>query len=277
MKIGIIEKEDDIDRKSEIMQICEIIKNNNATVYFTCNKIHFDDAIILSQDEFYQTIDLLIILGGDGTLLRAAKYTSEYDIPILGINFGRIGFLTDLEKNNISLIETIFNGNYLIDERAMIDASITKNGESLKTFRALNDVVISRGNFSKMIDLDLYIDQAHFSELRADGLIICTPTGSTAYSLSAGGAVIDPTSELIGITPICAHTLKSRPLIVNQNRKIKIKHREAINDLSYIAVDGDFAIPFEMNCDVDIKISDKKVKLIRIINRNFYAILKEKV
>jgi NAD+ kinase len=141
----------------------------------------------------------------------------------------------------------------------------------------LNDVVISRGNFSKMIDLDLYIDDQHFNELRADGLIISTPTGSTAYSLSAGGAVVDPTSELIAITPICAHTLKSRPLIINQKRKIRIKHKEQINDFSYIAVDGDYAISFEMSCDIDVKISDKKVKLIRILNRNFYAILKEKV
>ena len=272
MKIGIAAKDDSLNKDFEIEKIIEIAKRNNSEVIIPND--------FLSDSDFYNQIDLVIVLGGDGTMLKVSKKAAENDIPILGLNFGRIGFLTDLEKKDVELVEKLFTDNYNIDERMMLEADIyyEENMHSVKsTYLALNDIIISRGLLPKMVDLSLYIDNEYFSEIRADGVIFSTPTGSTAYSLSAGGSVIDPNSELIAITPICPHTLKSRPLIINKNRKISICHQEKTADYSYISCDGDESIPIKQGSRMDICISEKKIKLIRILNRNFYSILKEKV
>ena len=267
MKIGIVSKSD--KRENEISKISEIIERNGSTVILNSD--------YCLESGFYDHTDLIIVLGGDGTILKVSEKSLERSIPILGINFGRIGFLTDLEKKDIDLIEKIFTKDYIIDERMMLKAEIFIDGIIENTYTALNDIIISRGLSSKMVDLALYIDDEYYSEIRADGVIFSTPTGSTAYSLSAGGSVIDPTSELIAITPICPHTLKSRPLIINKNRKISICHKEETADYSYISFDGKESVPVKQNCRLNIEISDKKTKLIRILNRNFYSILKEKV
>ena len=269
INIGIVSKDDNVDKESEIEMIAEIVNRNHSKILFPHD---FSD-----ENDFYNNIDIVIVLGGDGTILQVSEKVSEKGVPILGINFGRIGFLTDLEKKDIDLIENIFTKNYIIDERMMLKASV-KNISGEASYTALNDIIISRGLSSKMIDLSLYIDNEYFTELRADGVIFSTPTGSTAYSLSAGGSVIDPTSELIAITPICPHTLKSRPLIINKNRKISLLHKEITADFSYVSFDGKKSIPIgQENTNIEICISDKTVKLIRILNRNFYSILKEKV
>ena len=193
-----------------------------------------------------------------------------------------LGFLTDIEKDEISLFEEVLKGNYIIEERMMLDASFfgETNGK-VKTFKkmtALNDVVISRGSSPKMLEMEIYVDNDLTDTLRADGVIFSTPTGSTAYSLSAGGSVIDPKSRLIEITPVCSHTLKSRPLIISQDRRITLKHINSFEtDISYVSGDGDEITPFSRSFTIEITVSKKKTRLIRVKNRNFYSVLKEKL
>ena len=160
----------------------------------------------------------------------------------------------------------------------MIDAELIKDGKNIRKCTALNDVIITRGISPKMIEMQVYIDDVLTDTIRADGIIFSTPTGSTAYSLSAGGSVIDPGSKLIEITPICSHTLKSRPLIIGENRKITVKHiNYTENEVSYLSEDGEEIRAFSRECTVNITVSALKTGLIRVKNRNFYSVLKEKL
>ena len=210
-------------------------------------------------------------------MLRVAQTASDYGLPILGINFGRVGFLTDLEKGDLNEISCIFSGEYTLDERMMLTASVTENGEEKYRFSALNEIALSRGNFSKMLEMDLYVDNGLCTPIRADGLIVATPSGSTAYSLSAGGAVVDPSAEVFAVTPICPHTLNIRPMIIWKNRTICIRQSKEAENVSYLSCDGNEAVVISPGMEINIRIAEKKTKLIRIANRNFYSVLKDKL
>ncbi len=283
MNIGVILKN---ENKSEIKKAVEklnIIANKyDSELFFLRDNYDEKEKNVLFEKEFYQNVDMIVSLGGDGTILRCANKTAAKKIPIFGINFGRVGFLTDVEKDEISLFEEVLKGNYIIEERMMLDAVFSEVShdkiKKIKKCSALNDIVISRGISPKMLEMEIYVDEELTDTFRADGVIFSTPTGSTAYSLSAGGSVIDPKSRLIEITPVCSHTLKSRPLIIAEGRKITLKHiNYSQKDFSYVSYDGDEISPFLRSNTVDITVSKKKTRLIRVKNRNFYSVLKEKL
>ncbi|MBO5407891.1 MAG: NAD(+)/NADH kinase [Clostridia bacterium] len=276
MNIGIVIGKSNIDH-SVIARLVSLLKDNGACVYFPCDSTTGAYGTLLADTEFYETVEMVIVLGGDGTLLRVAQSASRYGIPILGINFGRVGLLTDLEQNELDLVRHIFTGEYSIDERMMLTAVVTDQSGEKHRFSALNEIALSRGNFAKMLEMDLYIDGAICTPIRADGLIVSTPTGSTAYSLSAGGAVIDPLAEAFAVTPICPHTLTIRPMIICKNRIITVKQKEGTENVSFLSYDGNEAVTLNPGMELTISLSANTTKLVRIVNQNFYSVLKDKL
>lgn len=276
MKIGIITRKTGVDTKV-LKNLTDLLCQEGACVYFPKEQAECNFGIKLPKEEFYRTVDVAVVLGGDGTLLRVAEAALPYEIPILGVNYGRIGMLADLEKEETVLIKKLLSGEYVIDERLMLTATVTQNGKQTHQFHALNEIAISRGNCMKMLEMQLSIDGESCADIRADGLIVATPTGSTAYSLSAGGSVVDPSAEVFLVTPICPHTLNSRPMILYKNRILCIREYGNAHNSFCLTYDGNDALTVPDGAEITIQPAQKKTKLIRIVNRNFYSVLREKL
>ncbi len=228
-------------------------------------------------EKFLKNVDLIISLGGDGTLLRAARLAAAEDIPVFGVNLGGLGFLTqigidDLEKS----LEKLYQGRYFLDERMMLNCTVKRREEEIKKFTALNDVVIGKGAFARIICLATYVNNNYVITYSADGLVVSTSTGSTAYSLSAGGPIVNPNINSIILTPICPHTLSARPLIVGENDQVKIK-LESSEEKVMVTIDGQEGFVLKPKDEVIIKKSDCKAHLITFKEKSFYAILREKL
>jgi NAD+ kinase len=228
-------------------------------------------------EKFLKNVNLIISLGGDGTLLRAARLAAAEDIPVFGVNLGGLGFLTqigvdDLEKS----LEKIYQGKYSLDERMMLSCVVKRREKEIKKFTALNDVVIGKGAFARIICLATYVNNDYVISYSADGLVVSTSTGSTAYSLSAGGPIVNPNINSIILTPICPHTLSARPLIIGENDQVKIK-LELSEEEVMVTIDGQEGFTLEPNDEVIIKKSGHKAQLITFKEKSFYAVLREKL
>lgn len=227
---------------------------------------------ILTTGEFSKEITFAIVLGGDGTILKAARYYSKYDVPILGINFGRLGFLSQAKSANIEdAIDSILTGAFKIEERIMLTALDGK-------MNALNDIVIKGDGFSRTSRLYVHINDNIVCDYLADGIIISTPTGSTAYTLSAGGPILTPTLDAIVIVPICAHTMNARPIVIPSYETIKVTSSQN-KPLLKICADGQNTFDLGINESIEIKKSEYSAKLIllNIQENSFYSVLKEKL
>lgn len=222
--------------------------------------------------------DMLVAIGGDGTIIHSAKDAVIADKPILGINLGRLGFLAQLEITELSLLDDIVNGSYHVQERMMLKAVRVTGDGRREQYYAFNDIVLSKGALSRMVDLEVSCQGSHVGHFRADGLIFATPTGSTAYSMSAGGPIIDPTVDSITMTPICPHTLGSRPIIFAAQKMLQIRQL-TINytDKLYMTIDGEQAVMINPEDTIEICRSKRRVKLVTVDDRNFYEILGEKL
>jgi len=215
-------------------------------------------------------LDFVITLGGDGTLLGVARVCSQNNIPVLGINMGRVGFLAELEVSQFDEIKKIFDGSYFIENRMLLDIFV--NDE--KKYTVLNDLYISGATKAHVAEMDLFLEDKKIAHYRTDSLIFSTPTGSTAYSLSAGGAVVDPELECICITPACSHSIiNSRSLIFSAESIFNIKNISARSDECYLYADGLEVFKLDIDDVVKIKKSNNSLKLIKILNRGFYDIL----
>ncbi|MGI6744435.1 MAG: NAD(+)/NADH kinase [Eubacteriales bacterium] len=225
--------------------------------------------------------DLLIVIGGDGTVMRAARRAAPLGIPILGINCGHLGYLTELEPDEIPLISRFFEGDYRIENRMMIRVCT----DSGKSFLALNDAVISHGVISRMAELELLCDGDYVSKYYADGLIVATPTGSTAYSLSAGGPVVEPRLDCLVVTPICPHSFGARPILFSADAELCVVNPSLKNHSSvppetgvlYLTVDGIDSLPLERSDKVTLTKSDITTSFIRMNRHNFYQVLSRKM
>lgn len=230
---------------------------------------------ILYDDDSKQSIekaDFIITIGGDGTVIHHSKSAAIFDKPILGINAGRVGFLTELENNELDLIKDVINGNYFIEKRSMLNVKL--NDEE---FYCLNDAVVSKGAASRMIDITARLNDEEVL-YRADGLIVATPTGSTAYSLSAGGAIIEPDIDAIILTPICAQKAFAKSIAINANTNIGISVNCPDNTEAYLTIDGEIAKKLEHNDKIYIhKESKRFVRLIKVKNKSFYKKISEKL
>lgn len=260
-----------------INDLCVKLKEIGFTPIFSQNDKSFaNNNITVPEKQLFKECDLVIALGGDGTILHAAKKASFESKKILGVNCGRLGFTAGLEFNELDLITALKTKDYLIDKRMMLKVKLQK-GDKEKIYYCINDAVISKGALSRMIDITVSLDQETNIEYASDGIIISTPTGSTAYSLSAGGPITDPSINSILITPICAHSLFARPLVLNQDAEVKISAQARNFSECYLTIDGEQAVKMDKDDRVTISRADNiTVDLIKIKSDSFMKIVQKK-
>lgn len=229
-----------------------------------------------TRQQLAAEVDFLIVLGGDGTLLSAARAAAERRVPILPVNLGGLGFLTSVTLEELyPLLDQVLAGHHSVSERVMLQAEIFRSGTRIETHRALNDAVLNKGALARMIDLDLHIDGDFVSKYKADGLIVSTPTGSTAYSLSAAGPIIHPVVASFVITPICPHTLSDRPLVVPDTSKIETG---CLGETpAALSLDGQIGIDLQPYDRVHIEKAVETISLVRAPNKTYYEVLRSKL
>lgn len=238
---------------------------------------HITKFSYLPYDRIYSESELIIVLGGDGFMLEAARRAAPKGILILGINMGRVGYMTELEMDEIELIDRVFDGDYVIDERAMLKIEILSSKGQVKAGSyALNDAVIANGAAARIVDLELSDSGSLVNTYRADGLIISTPTGSTAYSLSAGGPIIDPKLSCFCVTPICPHSMCARPLVFPDSASIEVKNVCVREKVLHLTVDGRATFDLFLGDTVVITKSEMKTKLLRIKGDDFYLKIRQR-
>lgn len=281
MKIALLPN---LTRKnaSEVTKnVCEYLKKYSVDYYFEKeleNQIHGDNNF-LTDDELFTLCDVVIAIGGDGSIIHAAKKACLYNKPILGINAGNLAFMAGVEKHELNLLEKLVNGEYTIDKRMMLKVEVT-DGVSNKVICSdlcLNDIVIARGEMIKLIKLNVSCDGKDVNEYYADGIILSTPTGSTAYSLSCGGPVVDPRIESIILTPICTHSLFARSIIFDSESEICVTIPEDSNDQICVSSDGGDSIEISPGSNLTIRKSKINADIIRIKNDSFIDVLNSKL
>ncbi len=231
----------------------------------------------LSDEELRSQLDYGVVLGGDGALLSLARRLYPREVPIFGINLGHLGFLTEVEAKDLELaVKKLQAGEFVLEDRIMVSAEVTRSGKQRAYLVGLNDIVLTKGMFARMVRMELLIDQFFTGLVSADGLIISTPTGSTAYSLSAGGPIIAPQLSALALTPICAHSLFNRPLVVGSNSVIEIKFTTPPHEV-LLTADGQDSVALEADDGIKIYTAPYKTKFIRFKEQSFYHILREKV
>lgn len=221
--------------------------------------------------------DMLVCFGGDGTILHAAKDATCHGVPILGVNLGNIGFMAELEESELKLVSGISSGNYTVEERMMLQVRAYRGKQLIYDQIALNDAVISKGSIARVAELEVVADGTVISYLSGDGVIISTPTGSTAYSMSAGGPIVEPVSDAIIVTPVCAHQLSARPLVMSAERKIVVQMPKRSRKSVYLSSDGSKAIRLAGTDRVEICKADCRTQLVRLTGKNFYQLLNQKL
>ena len=238
---------------------------SNLKVFFLC------------EDTAVSLCDIIIAIGGDGTIIHASHFASKYDKPILGINAGRLGFLAGLEKQELHLLKNLFNGNYTVDKRMMLKVSQISAGSPKGEWYCLNDCIVARGNSLRLCEIEATYDKGKINTFLGDGLIVATPTGSTAYSLSAGGPVVDTAIESLILTPICTHSLFTRSMIFQSDSVIRLRVTNHDISLPVFSCDGNTGIDLAENDILEIKKSDRTTKLIKIKSDSFADIFSQKL
>lgn len=251
----------------------EIIMSRQLKAYFSELDVKF-----LSEEEATAACDIIIAIGGDGTILHASHFAAEYDKPILGINAGRLGFLAGLEKQELSLLSELFDGKFSADSRMMLEVShFSADGSLIDCHFCLNDCTIARGNSLRLCEIEADYDKGKINSFVGDGIIIATPTGSTAYSLSAGGPVVDTAIESLILTPICTHSLFTRSMIFQHSSVIKISVKNTDISLPIFSCDGEQGISLERGEYLEIKKAKRVTKLVKIKSDSFADIFSQKL
>lgn len=240
--------------------------------HFTNLKVRF-----MSEDTAVSLCDVIIAIGGDGTIIHAAHFAAKHDKPILGINAGRLGFLAGLEKQELHLLKNLFCGNYTTDNRMMLEVSHLSDSGIKGVYFCLNDCIVARGASLRLCEIEAEYNKGKINTFLGDGLIIATPTGSTAYSLSAGGPVVDTAIESLILTPICTHSLFTRSMIFQSDSVIKLKVTNHDISLPVFTCDGNSGIELEKNDTLEIKKSTRVTKLIKIKSDSFADIFSQKL
>lgn len=230
-----------------------------------------------AHEELVNASDLFVVLGGDGTMIGAARLIGDAEKPVLGVNFGTLGYLADFTvEDMIPALELVLAGDYTLDRRLMLSATVERNGRRQMHDRVLNDVVISKSALARIIEIEAHIDRKFVNRFRADGLIISTPTGSTAYNLSAGGPVIYPSMGAVCITPICPHTLSNRPLVVPDDAEFELVLKTQREEVA-LTLDGQVGMPLEYEDRVTVRKSRTGFNLIQAHTRNYFDVLRNKL
>jgi NAD+ kinase len=232
---------------------------------------------IVEPEKLAASVDLIVVLGGDGTMIATSRMIGDYDVPVLGINYGTLGYLAEFRiEEMFPALESILAGDYRIDTRVRLAIDLIRDEEILMHSRALNDVVINKSALARIIEIEARMDGHLISGFRADGLIISTPTGSTAYNLSAGGPVVYPSMNALVITPICPFTLSDRPIVVPDDALIELRLRTP-NEEVVLTLDGQVGVPIQPEHRVLIRKSRTTFKIVQPKNRNYFEVLREKL
>ncbi len=277
--IAIISKINDTSVKDSLNAVIQYLEKKNISYLLDKNSCKILNYLKYTDIEVIKDkCDMAFIIGGDGTLLRAAQDLAKANIPICGINRGRLGFLVDISPDHIhENLDNIFKGNYSIDERISLVGTIIRNGKEISRNISFNDVVIHSRDTVRMIEMDTILDGEKLYTVNADGLVVSTPTGSTAYSLSSGGPILQPTMEALILVPICPHLLSNRPIVIGMNSVVEIKLSEKSNTDASVTFDGQINVPIEPNDTIRISKSKVLLKLIQPPNISFLSILREKL
>ncbi|RLB67732.1 MAG: NAD(+) kinase [Deltaproteobacteria bacterium] len=222
-------------------------------------------------------VDMVVVLGGDGTLLSVARLVGDLRTPILGVNLGSLGFLTEITRSELfPMLEQVTRGDFTVSERMRLLAIIRRNGEEIARYRVLNDVVINKGALARIIDMEAWVDDDYLTTFKADGLIVSTPTGSTGYNLAAGGPIVYPGNHCHVISPICAHTLTNRPIVVSDDATIRIEVKSHDEDVVFTA-DGQEGMPLQGGDIVELRKSNHSTLLIKSPSKDYFQVLRTKL
>jgi len=276
--IGIVAKRNQPKAIALARRLVTWLRRRRRTVLLeaeVAKALHLADGV--SKQEMMARADLVIVLGGDGTLLSVARHSGTRRVPVLGVNLGGLGFLTDVRPEEIfPALERVFGGQYQLEQRSMLEAAAMRNGKVVQRFQALNDVVINKGALARILDLETSVDGMPICTYNADGLIVATPTGSTAYSLSAGGAIVEPSVGVVLVSPICPHTLTQRPIVLPARSHLRIAVRSPDEDV-VLTVDGQEGMKLANNDVVEVRPSKNRVLLVRSPTHSFFELLRTKL
>ena len=280
MKIAIVSN----PKKSEAPHVAERLlsqSSNQQDVHFFLDEflaetLHRKE-LFRTDDQMNREADLLIVLGGDGTLLHAIKRLPRTGLPVLGVNLGGMGFLTEFSADDfLKIFPEILKRNFKIEERLTLQVKhISEGKKSNPSFEALNDAVITKGALSRMLSLDVYVNEDYLTTYKSDGLIIATPTGSTAHSLSSGGPIVTPNCMVIILTPICPHTLSNRPLIISHDQKIRVQLTSSL-EMVGLTLDGQVGVELKTGDWIEIQKGTRSIPLIRF-KYNYFEVLRQKL
>ena len=279
--VGIFGKYNDKSVQQPISELAEHLESRKIKVKIG-NTTAEEIASALPQElidkDMLPGIDLAVVIGGDGTLLHVARHLAENDVPIIGINLGRLGFLTDIALNNmIKEIDAILDGDYGIEKRLMLQVTVKRDKEVLLDQIALNDVVIGRHAMEKLIEWHSYVDDEFLTAARSDGVIVSTPTGSTAYSLSAGGPILHPKLDVLTMVPISPQALSNRPIVLPADCTIKFTLVDTLTEAAHVSIDGLIGTQLRGDETVCIQKSESTVSLVHTENYDYFAMLRAKL
>ena len=242
------------------------------------SKLELPSGVALGRlEEELKDADVLVCFGGDGTILHAAHEANARGIPILGVNLGSIGFMAELEHGELSLLSRLAGGKFGIERRMMLDVCVRREGHCVFSDQALNDAVLTKGAVARVLDLEVTGDRVVISSFSGDGLVVATPTGSTAYSMAAGGPIVEPTAENIIIAPICAHSLHAKPFVLGANRTVGARLAPGGKKTAYLSVDGGRAFRIQPGDWVECRRSRQATQLVKLTGRSFYERINQKL
>ncbi len=268
--IGLLSNLDEAKKSGLVEEIRAWLSRRGVTLLL-------DDASANSRREMVKQVDCLMVLGGDGTLLHSARLAAPENVPIFGVNLGRLGFLTEVDLPNLyDALERLLAGAFTIEERMMLEAGVIRDGDAAEPLTGLNDAVITKGAFARLIVLETAVDGMHFGTFHADGIIVSTPTGSTAYSLSAGGPLVVPSLDLMVITPICPHALWARPLIIAADSEVRVTLLSWQGEVM-LTMDGQHGTHLRHGDTVRVQKAVHRAKFIKLNKRTFFDILRDKL
>ena len=231
----------------------------------------------VNDEKLAETVDLMLVLGGDGTMIATARMLGDKEVPVIGVNYGGLGYLAEFPiKELFPALEAILNGHYQVEPRVMLAAELRRGEELVTKTRVLNDVVMNKSALARIIEIEAYLNDQFVNSFRADGLIVSTPTGSTAYNLSAGGPVIYPSMNAIVITPICPFTLSNRPIVVPDNSFIEVRLKTRNEEVA-LTLDGQVGCPLQAGDKIVIRKSKTTFNLVQPANKNYFDVLRDKL
>ena len=278
-RVGIVAKPGATEARDVILRLLEWLDGRGLTPVLekeTAALVPAARVASVGKPELPAQVDLVVVLGGDGTLLSMARAVGDLGVPLLGVNLGGLGFLTATTlEEMLPALEALLAGRMAADERMMLTTRVVRNGQRLCEYAALNDVVITKAAMSRIIDLAVSVEGQHATEYRADGLIISTPTGSTAYSLSAGGPILFPTMDAIVLTPICSHTLTNRPIVLPGMHRVEVTL--LADQEVMVTVDGQVGVNLKQGDTVEVVKAAARIRLVRFPQKDFFSVLRTKL